>query len=167
MKVLVTGATGFVGHRLVPFLTESGHDGVAVVRTVARALASANVEQIACDLRDPEVTDAFPGRVDAVVHLAQANVHRSAEQELVAVNTASTAMLLEYAHRAGAASFVLASSGSIYGGSEWPLREDDPARPADAYARSKVSAERLVHERHGAHAATIYRLFAPYAPSQR
>ena len=111
--------------------------------------------------------DAFPRRIDAIVHLAQANVARAAAPELDAVNVRGTAAVLEYARRAGAASFVFASSGSVYGGAARPLRESDPARPADAYARSKLTAEGLVEDCAEAFATTILRLFVPYGPGQR
>ena len=162
----MTGATGFIGSRLVPLLIANGHDVVAVGRDAARLERFAGAEAVVGDLTDPRVGDAFPRRVDAIVHLAQANAPRPTEAQLFGVNTDGTANLLDYAHSADASSFVFASSGSVYGGANTPLRETDPPRPNDSYARSKLAAEDLVRKHGGSMRACILRLFAPYGPGQ-
>jgi nucleoside-diphosphate-sugar epimerase len=163
MRILVTGATGFIGNRLVPRLVEEGHAVVAAGRDHSRLAQLAGAEPVVADLRDAHAADAFPRRVDAVVHLAQGNT----ESELFAVNAHATGALLEYALVAGAGSFVLASSGSVYGGADRLLTEEDPVQPLDEYGRSKVAAEQLVSDRAGAIRTCIVRLFAPYGPGQR
>lgn len=167
MKILVTGATGFIGSRLVPALLDEGHSVAVVGRRRNDLEAFGSDLSIDCDLRDPSATARFPRALDAVIHLAQANLSKPDEAELFALNALSTSRLLEYAERAGATSFVLASSGSVYGGSPHAQRESDPARGADPYARSKLEAERLVLERRDAIGSVILRLFAPYGPGQR
>jgi UDP-glucose 4-epimerase len=167
VKVLVTGATGFIGCRLVPALVREGHFVTAVGQRPDALAALGSNETIACDLRDHRATDRFPRRVDAVIHLAQANLTHPDEAALFATNAATTERLLAYAARAKISSFVLASSGSVYGGSPQAQHETDPLRGEDPYARSKLEAERLVVEHGGGFPAVILRLFAPYGPGQR
>ncbi|WP_435348420.1 NAD(P)H-binding protein [Haloarchaeobius sp. HRN-SO-5] len=69
MRVLVTGATGFVGGHLVPALRDAGHDVVALVRDPDRYDPPAGVTVVAGDLLDPEsLPPAFEG-VDAAYYL--------------------------------------------------------------------------------------------------
>jgi UDP-glucose 4-epimerase len=166
MRVLVTGATGFVGSRLVPHLLSAGHEVVAVVRRREAAVPGpADVVQV--DLAQPLEPDRLPA-ADAVIHLAQANVpFPDAAPELYAVNTAATLGLLDHARRSGARVFVHASSGSVYGAGEARRSEEDSLRGEDFYALTKRHAEQLV----GAYAEllvpVVLRLFAPYGPGQR
>jgi UDP-glucose 4-epimerase len=82
------------------------------------------------------------------------------------VNVDSTRLLLDYSRLAGVTRFVLASSGSVYGGSASPLSEDQPLRPPDAYARSKSDAEALLEQAPADLGVCALRLFAPYGPGQ-
>lgn len=167
VKVLVTGATGFIASHLVPALVERGHSVVALGHDPQRIVAPHDVEPLVLDLREPDV-ERLPS-VDAIVHLAQANVpFPEGAADLVAVNAASTATLLEHARLVGAGRFVLASSASVYGHGRTPLQESDEPRATDFYAATKLAAERFV----GAYAGllegtTTMRLVAPYGPGQR
>lgn len=163
MKVLVTGAAGFLGTRLVPALAQAGHEVLALVRDPDRAPADAAA--VVRDLARP-LSD-LP-RADAVVHLAQANVSfPEGTRELYRVNTVATQELLEYARTVGAERFVYASSGSIYGLGEGAVGEDDPRRASDFYSVTKRNAEQLVEAYRPYFSTAILRPFAPYGPTQR
>ena len=165
MKVLVTGATGFVASHVVPALAGAGHDVLALGHDAQRIPSLDRVEALVVDMRDLNVS-ALP-EADAIVHLAQANVpFPEGADHLAAVNAASTVVLLDYARQVGARRFVLASSASVYGGGR-DLDEDDPLRASDFYAATKIAAERFVAAyAHLLEGTTTMRLVAPYGPGQ-
>jgi nucleoside-diphosphate-sugar epimerase len=165
MRVLVTGATGFVGSHLVPALAAAGHDVLALGHDERRIASGEGVRPIVVDLRRGELE--LP-EVDAIVHLAQANVQfPDGAADLLAVNAVSTARLLDHARRVGAERFVLASSASVYGAADGPVAEDDELRARDFYAATKIAAERFVDAYAGLlPGTTTMRLVAPYGPGQ-
>lgn len=167
--VLVTGASGFVGARFLE-LASARHDLVAAVRR-APARSELPVEWLTLDLDGQIDAGRLPARLDAVVHLAVSRRHRefpaSALQQF-RVNLASTAGLLDHALRAGARSFVLMSTGSVYdaAGGEL-LREQEAVAPRDYFAATKAAAELLLTPYAGELAVSALRLFFPYGPGQR
>jgi|1185.fasta_scaffold51993_2 nucleoside-diphosphate-sugar epimerase len=163
MRVLLTGGSGFVGGYLAPALVAAGHEVIALVRDPGSYEPPDGVTALAADL---ESLGELP-QVDAVAHLAQANVPFPDEAEtLYRVNTVSTLQLLEHARHSGAQHFVYASSASVYGFGERPFREDDPAEFDNFYAVTKRNAERLVAAYGGFFSTAVLRLVAPYGPGQ-
>ena len=168
MKVLVGGATGFVAGHLIPHLARAGHTVIAAGHDAARIPTGHNVEPLLWDHARPEPEQPFPDRLDAIVHLVQANVpfpERAAE--MFAVNVSSTQRLLDLARTTGARRFVFTSTGSVYGPGQRPWTEDDPAEGAGYYAATKIAAERLIRAYGDLVPFSIFRLFAPYGPGQR
>ena len=167
MIVLVAGATGFVASHLVPRLVAGGHAVYAAGHDLQRLAALRGVTPVHWDLAQPAFPEGLPAHVDAVVHLAQANVPvPDRAVTMFEVNAGSAVRLLDYARRAGASCFVFASTGSVYGGGDRPWREDDPLRGTDFYAASKIAGERAVQAFAPYLGTTILRLFAPYGPGQ-
>jgi UDP-glucose 4-epimerase len=165
VRVLVTGAAGFVGGRLVPALDLAGHEVYALDRDAARVthLPAVSVEH---DLTRPIEPGTLPA-VDAVVHLAQANVPLpEGAPSLLRVNAASTVDLLDHCRRSSAERFLYASTASVYGPGERPLSEDAPLAGSDLYAVTKIAGEQLVACYREHFDTCILRLVAPYGPGQ-
>lgn len=162
----MTGATGFVASHLIPALAAVGHDVVALGHDPSRIAGGDGIAPLVVDLAAP----AWPSlpEVDAVVHLAQANVAFPDGAELLrAVNTAATARLLDHARRTGVSRFVYASSASVYGLGDRPWREDDAALATDFYSATKIAAEHFVGAYASFFGTTVLRFVAPYGPGQR
>lgn len=151
MKVLVTGANGFLGQHVVGTLLADGHDVVAVQRSLGDAghPDHPGLEVRQSDLRVDDVATLLPG-VDVVVHLA-AQVTGSDEARFGST-VVGTERLLEALPRSGVSRLVLVSSYSVY---DWErtagtLDESSPTlrRPygRDGYAVAKVWQERIVQE---------------------
>jgi GDP-4-dehydro-6-deoxy-D-mannose reductase len=147
MRVLVTGASGFVGRHLIDALRAGGHEPVA-------AGGPHDALPLSLDLRDQQsvqrVVDV--AAADAIVHLAgQAFVPQSIADPLgtLAVNATGTAYVLDaaraYRDRVQAPLRVLiVSSAEVYGvqrPERMPLDETTVPRPGNAYAASKLAAE--------------------------
>jgi len=165
MRVLVTGAAGFVGRQLVPRLARD-HEIVALVRTMP-AWEMPTIKTIVADLTSPSVGARLPRDVDVIVHLAQAyKTFPEHAAEIFAVNATSTQRLADHARAAGVRRFVLASSGSIYSPAGAPLRETDIPRPMGFHPATKLIAEQVLDYYADPLEVVALRLFAPYGPGQ-
>lgn len=147
-KVLVTGATGFVGRELCARLTDAGNDVIAIGR-------SRKVTGISCfsyhgmDLETADLKGAFSAGVDSVVHLAgQAHGKGGTESQQLdgfrRANVNVSTRLAEEAIQAGIRRFVFVSSIGVHGTTtkERAISESSPFSPASPYAQSKMEAER-------------------------
>ncbi len=162
MKALVTGASGFIGRRLAGTLASRGHEVACLVRRTSSTapLEEMSVELVVGDLADrPSLERAVAGR-DLVFHLAGA-VQAVDETAFGEANAGGTRNLVEACLGAAArpGRFVFVSSIAAAGPNptERPATEDDPPRPASAYGRSKLAAERVVLEAGARLPATIVR----------
>ena len=151
MTMLVTGATGFVGGRIADCCAAAGHPVRAATRRPVNLPVS---ESIAVgDIGADTVWEPALAGVDTVIHAA-AHVHRPdepahvAEQRHDTVNHHGTFRLARSALEAGVRRFVLISTVKVLGEETHGRPFDDAANPApaDAYARSKLQAERSLFQ---------------------
>lgn len=169
MTVLLTGATGFVGRHLLALLA-ADHDVVAIARGAPPAELAGHATWLRCDLAAGLDPAALPPRVQTVVHLAQSERYREFPEgtaDVVAVNVAAVAALLDYARGAGAGRFVLCSTGGVYGFRDGHAREDDPVAPVGFYQASKLAAELLLGPYRDLLEAVVLRPFFVYGAGQR
>ena len=185
MRILITGAAGFIGSQVSEQLLEKGH----LVRGIdcftdyySRRLKEMNL-QAARDHRGFEFieqdimeagTDRLLADVDAVIHLAaQAGVRRSWGAQFQVYthnNVLTTQKLLEAVKERGGIRLVYASSSSVYGDTpDLPMVESGRCQPVSPYGVTKLAAEHLCtlyHRNFGVDAVSL-RFFTVYGPRQR
>ena len=143
-KILVTGATGLVGSRLLRRLVESGYMCTALVRGKEVATGAIAVEG---DLFNVESLEQVVKDTTAIIHLAA--VFRSSDTDLIwKSNLEGTRNLIDAAKKnAPGVRFIMASTSHVYNiDNPHPGREDDPLNPQHAYPASKVAAENALRE---------------------
>ncbi len=146
-RVLVTGATGSLGSRLVEYLVRrEGATVRALVRTLANAprIARFPIDLVPGDVRSAEAVDAATRGCDVVFHCAYGNVGEDAERRAVTVD--GTEHVLRAALRHGCRRVVHISTFSVYGDpADGEVTETSPRRrTGSGYGDSKIEAEALV-----------------------
>jgi nucleoside-diphosphate-sugar epimerase len=185
VRILVTGATGFVMANLVRHLADAGHHVVAADRVPPDALLRSfldgrpgRVEFPSLDVLDRKALRALvaSARPERAVHgAAITSVPPEAERarflETVDVNVTGTLNVLDALREAGTGRVVVISSGSVYGPRTHlqPIAEDDVKQPVGVYPISKWTAElfaRRLAEVHRLDVA-VARLASPFGPFER
>ena len=172
-KLLLTGASGFIGSRLALRARAQSHDFIAIgmANTPAEKvriseLAAAGIEVRLGSLKDAEFLAEVTRGVDAVIHLAAAQHETSVpESYFLDVNVEGTRALLEASLQAGVRRFVYGSTIGVYGAAHaGALDEHSKLMPDNAYGRSKVQAEELVRRYADRIETTIIRISETYGP---
>jgi nucleoside-diphosphate-sugar epimerase len=147
-RVLITGASGFIGRRLTGALAKMGWQVRAASRDSSTIQTASGVERVAMpDLERPVDWPALLDGASHVVHLAGiAHAPGSLPDKLYTRVNADAAGELAEAARGRIERLVLISSVRAQAGlsADHPITEKDAALPTDAYGRSKLAAERLI-----------------------
>lgn len=176
MKILLTGANGFVGVEATRQLVEASHELLAVdsLRYCPWRIeknGDDSLRLVQLDLRDADaVRDLVEGFApDAIIHLAAVHFIPECERlpdEAVSINVAATVNLL--AACPSDCRFVFASTAAVYAPADEPHAEDGEIGPMDVYGHTKWAAEALVRhyaEKKGFE-AVIVRLFNVVGPGE-
>jgi nucleoside-diphosphate-sugar epimerase len=169
MDILLTGATGLIGHNLIRRLP-STHQISVLTRKHLSLEFPTNVHPIDQNLARELDFARFPKKVDAVIHLAQSRRFREFPESLdniFSINTHATVRLAEFARRAGAKCFIFASTGGIYAPGREMLKETDPVDPPNFYTSTKYAAEILLSAFTQFFRVVVLRFFFVYGPRQK
>ena len=147
MKVLITGAGGFIGSHLVDSQLEQGHDVRAVdlhLDLLQHQSANPHLETFLGDITDENLLKKLVEGVDIVYHLASAHLDVSlSDEHYRRVNVGATLSLLKAARHAGVKRFVHCSSVGVIGDVESPpADESTDCHPTNIYERTKLAGER-------------------------
>ncbi len=169
--VLITGATGAVGPRVVHALDQAGF----LIRTFSfdtpkEGMIPQNVEVLLGDVTDKAAVLSAMQGVDAVIHMAAllhiVNPPPELREKYERVNIGGTATVVEATIKAGVKRVVLFSTIAVYGPSDGRvLNEMSPTHPDTFYAQTKCAAEQIVLNARGADGqplGTVLRLGAVY-----
>jgi nucleoside-diphosphate-sugar epimerase len=151
MKVLVTGATGFIGSYLVPALVEKGYTVSIIVRDRAKAvdMFGDTVEIFEGDVTKPETLEDACSNQNAVIHLAALASHElpsaTAFQRFRNVNVEGTYNLMKNCEKHGISRFLFISSTAAMGAVEGEgLNEETPCKPYTPYQVTKYETETML-----------------------
>ncbi|MBW2524512.1 MAG: GDP-mannose 4,6-dehydratase [Deltaproteobacteria bacterium] len=182
MRVVVTGAAGFIGSHLCEALLEAGHE----VRALVRYTSDGRIGNLAFlpeevrdrleirrgDIRDPFFTRELVADCQGVLHLAALIAipySYVAPQSFVETNVLGTINMLEAARMAGVQRFVQTSTSEVYGTAQRvPIDEGHPLHPQSPYAASKVASDQLAlsYQRTWELPVVVLRPFNTYGPRQ-
>jgi len=167
MRVLITGATGFIGAKLAAKLNKASHEVYALVRNAERRVELCT--PVVWDLGRKGRPASLPTRLDAIVHGSQSRNYRdfpADAPEMVEVNVCGTAALLDYAASIKVGRFCLISSGTVYEPYLGELHEDAALHPTSLLGATKLAAEILAAPYAELFPLAALRLFFPYGPGQ-
>ena len=179
MRVLVTGADGFIGSHLTEMLLEQNHE----VRALSyynsfnfwgwlEGIKNENLEVVSGDIRDPHFCKTIAKDVDVIFHLAALIAipySYVAPDSYVDTNVKGTLNICQAAKENGIEKIIVTSTSEVYGTAQYvPINEDHPKQPQSPYSASKIGADMMAMSFFNAFdlPVVIARPFNTYGPRQ-
>jgi len=172
MKIIVTGATGFVGRHVIPELLCRRHNVIAVARNLNRAKEMPWYKKVvffSCDIHDPmlESVKIF-GVPDAIIHLAWSGLPNYEDLFHFEKNFPADYLFLKHMIVAGTKKVMVTGTCLEYGMQSGPLSEETVTKPSTPYGLAKDTLRRFLQAFMAKHPFTLQwvRLFYIYGPGQ-
>ena len=180
MKILITGAAGFLGSHLSEKYVKEGNIVYGVdnlvngnLNNIRTLLHRKNFKFIQDDIMRDGMYSILPNDFDAIIHLAtQIHVDRSIvnPSETFKVNVEGKLKILEFSRINDINKILFASSSEVYGSAQYvPMDEDHPLAAKHPYGVSKVAADRLCYSYNETYdlGVDILRCFNFFGPRQK
>ena len=151
-KVLVTGATGFLGKYLVDELKNNGYYVVAIGRneSVGKSLKTKNVEFIKCDFTNYDMLEKVFKNIDYVIHAGALSTVWGKWEDFYNANVLGTENVVKCCQKKSVSKLVYVSSPSIYSEKRDRLNIDEndfnENNELNYYIKSKIMSEKIVNE---------------------
>ncbi len=179
MKILVTGADGFIGSHLVEKLLAENHQ----VRALSyynsfnywgwlEGIDNKNLEVVSGDIRDPFFCDSISQGIDLIYHLAALIAipySYVAPDSYIDTNVKGTLNICEAGKKNGVKKIIVTSTSEVYGTAKYvPIDENHPKQPQSPYSASKIGADMIAMSYYNAFnlPVVIARPFNTYGPRQ-
>ena len=180
MKILVTGADGFIGSHLVEMLTIKGYEVVALSQYnsfnywgwLEDIKSARKVQIISGDIRDPHFCKTITKNIDVIFHLAALIAipfSYDAPDSYLDTNAKGTLNICQAARDNGNIRVINISTSEVYGTAQYvPIDEKHPLQPQSPYSASKIAADAMAMSFFNAFdlPVTIARPFNTYGPRQ-
>ena len=172
MKILVTGATGFIGRHVVELLFERQHEVIAVARDIDKTRSINwfnNVKFVNCDLNEPDLNiSTILGIPDVLVHLAWTGLPNYKDLFHFEVNLPVSYRFLKNMITAGTKHILVTGTCFEYGMQNGQLSEDTPTSPSNPYGLAKDTLRKFLEALQKQHPFILQwvRLFYMYGAGQ-
>jgi nucleoside-diphosphate-sugar epimerase len=174
-RVLVTGATGFIGSHIVRRLINDGHNVAILVRSGSKLERIADIASAAkvltADITDPVALRAQVANFAPqwVFHMANAGLYGGVsltDAEVARVNLIGLINLLECLEEVPYEAFINGGSSAEYGAKQQPMKETDYCEPLTSYAVTKLAATNYASMYAKVHKKPVitFRIFSPFGP---
>jgi len=167
MKILITGANGYIGNCLIKTFLKNKNIHIVGVSGKESKFRNKNYTHIKLNIKNTHWVNNISKPVDIIIHLASPKPRTSNAKLIRHVNIDVTMQLLEWTRKNPVKKFLFASSGNVYSNNLNPSVETDIVAPDSAYAKAKLLTEQKIKNFDSSFQYIIMRIFTVYGPCQK